>query len=176
MNTRAKYAMAAVPLSVAILWSVLYYGDMNVNPISHSDSQVAVYDHVRFYGYPNFVRVSVDSVSEARLYIALPDERRFLLRDLPEEAAIKYTSEKIDRREDPVQPTNAVAYKSGTTRIEYHEGKLHHCNFEFPEGTFRFSPRLEGPYLELPADTEQLIDVFGEPREWQRPGPSGPPF
>jgi hypothetical protein len=176
MKTRAKYAMVAITLVAAAIAVAWYNDDMNQSLNPHSDRRAADYDHFTFYGYPNFVEISIKSLSEAHLYVEVPDGRRFLIKDLPEEVASKYTLEEFDRRDDPVQPVDEIMYSSGKTILIYRKGELRRAKFEFPEETFKFGARLDGPYLELPVDAEQLVQVFGEPKEWRRPGHKGPQF
>jgi hypothetical protein len=113
-------------------------------------------------GYPN-------QMSNVELSVELPDNRRFLLREFPEELAGKLF-EYHNRR-----PDNATSYTDHYTRLIFRNGKLHFAALT-DSCPFRISPNKDGPYVKLPISRETLLEVFGEPIRWEkapRP-PSGP--
>jgi hypothetical protein len=172
---RLYVALSAILLILAALF-LLVDGNMSQRLIASSDRRAAVYSHFTVYGYPGFVRISVKSAADANLYLELPDKSRYRLKDLPEDVARRYMQSESDERKNPVIPMDSTRFSSGKTHLVYRNGELSFATFEFPGKTFRFGPRLDGPFLELPADIEQLLATFGEPIEWREPGHRGPAY
>jgi hypothetical protein len=139
----------------------------------------AVYDGMFISGYANqFVDILINApVSDAKLYVELPDKQRFPLSDMPEIVASQVL-EKHDNSLNSVRPENSIDYCSENfhTFLKYRDGKLVFVSLEYDSCPFRISPNKDGPYVKLPISRETLLEVFGEPIRWEkapRP-PSGP--
>jgi hypothetical protein len=138
----------------------------------------AIYKDIEISGYANeFDKVLLgypNQMSNVELSVELPDNRQFLLRDLPENVAGKLL-EKQEYSFKTVRPENSIDYSIGHTFLTYRNGKLHFAALT-DSCPFRISPNKDGPYVKLPISRETLLEVFGEPLRWEkvpRP-PSGP--
>lgn len=96
------------------------------------------------------------------VFVELPDGSRHLLSALPEEMAsilMKYNNRLHDVE-------NTILYTDNLSKLRYTNGRLRDADIYATSQLFRFSPTLEGPYIDLPCDRRTLVKVFGKPKRW----------
>src|SRR5689334_19540558 len=87
-----------------VIAAIIFHQDITSALISRSDRRVAVYSQYSFHGFPEFVKVRIDSpIADAQLYVELPNGERYLLRDIPENAVKPYLKHH-DYRQSIVRP------------------------------------------------------------------------
>ena len=140
---------------------------------ARSPTPVAIYQGYSLRQDPEFRELVMNFESESPpgpVYVQLPDERKFLLVELPEEELAKVLPKVPER--DP--PTGANEYSDGRSFLTYRDGKLAFAVLHAQSKKFRVAGRENGPFVTLPCTREQLIVSFGEPLRWERPA-TGPP-
>ena len=161
---------------LAIVFLLASVGILSVSSCSRSldptQRMVAMYEDCYFDHNPRFTEFSTPVPNEnkiARVYIELPDQRRFLLSELPEEVA----SELLQPLDLPREETR---YVDDYSILKYRDGKLVFAVLDWGSELFRISPNRDGPYLDFPIEREALLQAFGEPLRWRRPfhRPTGP--
>ena len=79
---KLKYILALAAI-IAVLNVVTFWQQIDQAIIANSSNRVAVYEAFSFSGVgSNFDEVSISSLQDAELYVALPDGRKFLIKDL----------------------------------------------------------------------------------------------
>jgi flagellar basal body-associated protein FliL len=135
---------------------------------ARSPTPVAIYEGYSIRQDPEFRELVMNFESETPpgpVYVQLPDERKFLLVELPEDEVAKLLP-KIPER-DP--PTGANEYSDARSFLTYRDGKLAFAVLHAQSKKFRIAGRVNGPFTALPCTREQLIVSFGEPLRWERP-------
>ena len=126
---------------------------------------VALYEDCYFDEGPSFSELSTGYYTGkkiAYIYIELPDQRRYLLHELPVEVAEELLKSKVPIDEE-------MLYADDFSHFSYRNGKLVAAKLARGSDLFRISAHKEGPYLSFPIDKETLIREFGEPVKWRRP-------
>jgi len=161
---------------LVVVFLLVSVGILSVSSCSRSldssQNTVAVYEDCYFARSPKFTKFRTRAENEkkiARVYIELPDQRRFLLSELPEEIA----SELLQPLDLPREETR---YVDDYSILKYRDGKLVFAVLDWGSELFRISPNRDGPYLDFPIEREALLQAFGEPLRWRRPfhRPTGP--
>lgn len=139
---------------------------------ANSRTPIAEYDNFEIWGHPDFYELVTSSYNSpmGKVYVELPDQRRFLLSELPEEVA-------AESFEGYTRPSGKTCYSDGRSSFSYRNGKLVFAKLhELSDMPCRISSREDGPYVAFPFDRKTLLEVFGEPLSWRLPGhmPCGP--
>lgn len=138
-----------------------------------SSNPVAVYDNFEITGNPSFYMLVTDNYSAkmGRIYIELPEQKRFLIGALPEEVV-------GDLINDVKLIDGETCYGSAEyTYFCYREGKLKYASlYKSSQFPFRISSHKDGPYVAFPFDQKTLIEVFGEPNSWREAHIIRPPW
>jgi hypothetical protein len=155
--------------------------------LSDSSHELRVAEYAEFLLKSNSIRRPADPKQEEftslwtysvtgklpSLFIELPDGKRYLLSEVPEEEIAKFFVR------DTSWPGTGHVYRSDDRTnteimIEFREGKPVDLYLRSTDGVpILFSPTKEGPYYKLPIDRETLLKAFGEPVKWGRTSPTG---
>jgi hypothetical protein len=179
MSTKIRWILLGTGTTVLVLLYAIFHQDISSYIASKSIRPRAVYGNVLISGYASdFDKILIgDPVSNAELYVELPDKRRFLISELPEEVAGQILK-RHDHRLDKIRPENSIVYGSSNmhTFLKYRDGKLIFVSLEHDSCPFLISPNKDGPYVELPISRDTLLKVFGKPDHWEKAPkpPSGP--
>jgi hypothetical protein len=119
---------------------------------------VAMYEDCYFEHNPRFTEFSTPVPDEnkiARVYIELPDQRRFLLSEIPEEVAAKWLKLFSPHQEE-------TWYVDDYSRLSYRDGKLVEVVLDWGSELFRISPNRDGPYLDFPIEREakSILEIY----------------
>ncbi|MEZ6072620.1 MAG: hypothetical protein R3C10_20755 [Pirellulales bacterium] len=126
---------------------------------------VAMYDNGCFWrdsNFSEFITPVPGGDTLADVHIELPDGRTFALREFPEDVAIEIADNTIQTNGGRIR-----YYYDGDSYFVFREGRLIGAKLVRGSPQYRISPSEEGPYVELPIEHDRLVEVFGEPHEWQ---------
>ena len=179
MSTKSRWILLGTGTTVLVLLYAIFHQDIASYVASKSIRPLAIYKGMEVYGYASrFDEILIGNpVSDAKLYVELPDKRRFLISELPEEVAGQILK-RHDHRLDKIRPENSIAYGSSNmhTFLKYRDGKLIFVSLEHDSCPFLISPNKDGPYVKLPIKRDRFLQIFGKPIRWEKAAnpPSGP--
>ena len=177
MSTKNRWILLGIGTAVLLLLFAIFHQDIASYLASKSIRPLAIYKGIEVYGYASrFDEILIgDPVSDAELYVELPDKRRFLVSKLSEEVAGQILK-RHDHSLDKILPDTSIDYTDHGTFLSYQDGKLVFVCLESGSCPFLISPNKDGPYVKLPISRDTLLKVFGEPIRWQKAPkpPSGP--
>ena len=159
-------------IAVLLLLFAIFHQDIASYIASKSIQPLAIYKGMEVYGYASeFDEILISNpVSNAQLYVELPDKRRFRISEFPEDVASKVFEEHF------LTPGNTINYNTVRSFLSYRDGKLIFVSLEASSCPFLISPHKDGPYIKLPIKRDRFLEIFGEPIRWQKAPnpPSGP--
>lgn len=145
------------------------------------DGELAVYDDMSFLFGPGessrVIEVSTDSLgpgsSIASVYVELRDGRKVFLPDMGADIADALTEETVlsSNASGPVQEYGILPtqFSQSKGHFEYQNGRLIRARLVAGDSSVVTALGLtkDGPYIPLGMNRKELVNLLGEPSEWQ---------
>lgn len=165
-STRTKVVLLGVGIAAVALAGLVAIGVALTPSIPRNGS--AKYRGFSFARHPHFRSVSARCSNDRapELYLQFPDGSRYRIDELPEERAVELCTSAESSSPVTVERNKEIAtYLGNGSLLKFRDGKLYFAGIDY-QANVLIGPTREGPFVSLPINYDELVQVFGEPHDW----------